>query len=97
MRGFAAQEGRAFSRREVETTMYHNVKRRVSDALVVVAGSLVTVGAAMAQTTDPAEQVFTDLGTKATTLAGYGYILLGVVMTGLVGMKLAKKFIGRAS
>jgi len=96
LRGFAAQEGRAFSRREVETTMYHNVKRRVSDALVVVAGSLVTVGAAMAQT-DPAQQVFTDLGTKATTLAGYGYILLGLVMTGLVGMKLAKKFIGRAS
>lgn len=76
--------------------MIQEAKQRVVGALVGAA-TLVGTSMAMAQTTDPAEQVFTDLGTKATTLAGYGYVLLGIVMTALIGIKLSKKFISRSS
>lgn len=51
----------------------------------------------MAEVTNPAAQVFTDLGTLAGLVLAAGYILMGIVITGLASMKIAKKVIGRST
>lgn len=74
--------------------VWNRSKAGVASAVAALA---LVPGLVLAETPSTAETVFTDLETTVGDYAGYGWGLLAVVMTALVGMKLVKKFINRAS
>lgn len=65
--------------------------------LAVGGTSLVVAGVASAQATNPAASVFTDLGDTAGVVIAAGYVLMGIVMAGLLTMKIVKKVMGRST
>lgn len=99
MRGFAhgarAGSGR-FPSRVWENVMFKRIKQYAA-SLIAGFASLFVAGAASAQATNPAASVFTDLGEVAGLVIAAGYVLMGIVLAGLLTMKIVKKVMSRAS
>lgn len=76
--------------------MFERIKQ-YAVRVAVGGGSLAVAVSASAQATNPAAQVFTDLGDTAGVVIAAGYTLMGVILAGLLTMKIVKKVLGRSS
>lgn len=70
--------------------------QNVKTKLAVVGASLVS-GSAMATGATAAETAFTSIGTEVSNMIGYAWPVVTAVAVGLIGIKLFKKFVSRAS
>lgn len=76
--------------------MFERVKQYAVRAVAVVGTGAVSLPA-LAQATNPAATVFTDLGDTAGVVIAAGYVLMGIVLAGLLTMKIVKKVLSRSS
>lgn len=74
--------------------MFNRIKKAAVSAAVAVS---LFVGTSVAMAVEPGEAVFTAMGTTAGVYITAGFVLLGIVLTGTIGMKLAKKILSRAT
>lgn len=80
----------------MKLTLSHPLRQRVRNVAAGASLALMSVGMAFAQS-DPGEEVFTEVTTRANTYIASGFTLLGVILAALIGMKVLKKVANRAT